>query len=297
MTQSQYTKITLLMICVDIATNCRQGSVPWNELLTRLSEFIDQEQYMPHVHLGAGERMSTPSSTQRSDIMDYSDVKYVILRDPLKMQKLEIGRLFEHWLPKQLAGETAFEFSKVLKPMRADVGRSTSDMAQAVILDEMSDVSGTSEISVQALGQSLLKGKERQVEKGKARERYYELVPVTDGEIDTPAPMGCLLLPSGPDWDLVLDPRLREEGPLLSSSYPVHKSPTGDHFVSPPPAIVDLLSPLVDGELNMDHPAVLKALAKLQTTINSPDVIMSPPSIIANDQIHGTQYLADFDMC
>ena len=48
-----------------------------------------------------------------------------------------------------------------MKPMRADVGRSTCDMAQAVILDEMSDVSGTGKISVQALGQSLLKGNKR----------------------------------------------------------------------------------------------------------------------------------------
>ena len=112
----------MLTLVLDLAVKRSSGHVPWLDIYTRQSEFIDQIEYMPMCKWGSRATSSAPGKSHASTVPpgDTSDNdiasehEFVLLWDPLKMQKHIIEACFIHWLGRQEEGKIGFEFSSVL---------------------------------------------------------------------------------------------------------------------------------------------------------------------------------------
>jgi hypothetical protein len=102
----KFIRTTILTNGTDLAAKRTSGHVPWHDVAARQAEFIDQLEYMP-IWKGGNSRASSsaPSKSRASTAApgESSDEgaiegEFVVLRDPSKMQKHEIGACFTHWM-------------------------------------------------------------------------------------------------------------------------------------------------------------------------------------------------------
>jgi hypothetical protein len=209
----------MLTLVLDLAAKRSSGHVPWLDIYTRQSEFIDQMEYMPMCKRGSRATSSAPGKSRASTVPpgDTSDNdiasehEFVLLRDPSKMQKHVIEACFIHWLGRQEEGKIGFEFSSVLNSREGT-------LRPAVRLAVLSDLGETESDSpppprnAPRRKQSKKKSKPVQRKKGKQPVIARAAAPghVADSAArtveDAPQlPTGLLQF----DWDPMVDPILQ----------------------------------------------------------------------------------------
>jgi hypothetical protein len=127
----------------DLAARRNSGPVPWLDIFTRQSEFINQVDYMPLVKGGISwASSSAPGRSRASTVVpgesddELMDGEFVLLREPSKMHKQEIHACFTRWMARQEEGKIPFEFANILNSQEGTLWL-------AVQLQELSDLDDT----------------------------------------------------------------------------------------------------------------------------------------------------------
>jgi hypothetical protein len=252
----KFIRTTILTNGTDLAAKRTSGHVPWHDVAARQSEFIDQLEYMP-IWKGGNSRASSsaPSKSRASTAApgESSDEgaiegEFVVLRDPSKMQKHEIGACFTHWMERQKNQKIGFEFANVLNSR-------DGTLRPAIRVQELSDLGDTESDTPAPVPRNppkRKKYKKRPKTKSKIMERLTDNddemappkarkkqaptkttanIPSDAGEITPHLPNDLLKL----GWDPVLDPALAmyhmTPGRYLTQATgppPAMMGPTGD---------------------------------------------------------------------
>jgi hypothetical protein len=124
----------------------------------------------------------------------------VLLRDPFKMQKHEIGACFTHWLAWQEVRKMDFEFSNVLNSRKGT-------LHLAARLEELSDLGETESDSTPLPPRNLPKCKQS---KKQAKSGFWAVPPQkgkTQKQVASQIPDGLLPL----EWDPLVDSILQQD--------------------------------------------------------------------------------------
>jgi hypothetical protein len=254
-TCSKFILTNILNDFTDLAAKRSSGHVPWHDVSARQAEFIDQLEYMPIWKGGTSRGSSSAPSKSRASTAAPGessdeggvDGEFILLRDPSKMQKHEIGACFTHWLKRQNNKKIGFEFANVLNSR-------DGTLRPAVRVQELSDLGDTDSdtpVPTPRNPPKRKKYKKRPKKKSKLAEdstdNENESAPkaknkraVIKTKANAPAGAGELpphlpdnLLPMG--WDPVLDPALArfhmKPGQYLrqpTAAVPAMMGPTGD---------------------------------------------------------------------
>jgi hypothetical protein len=127
----------------DLAARRNSGPVPWLDIFTWQSEFINQVDYMPLVKGGISRGSSSAPGRSRASTAapgesddESMDGEIVLLWELSKMHKQEIHACFTCWMARQEEGKIPFEFANVLNSCEGT-------LRPAVQLQELSDLDDT----------------------------------------------------------------------------------------------------------------------------------------------------------